>query len=149
MDTAVAESPAEPKREWRLPRNSLDTELAEQLIARARADGVSLVGPDGLLSGIVGQILETALEVELTEELGYERHERSDSANSRNGSSKKTLQTDVGPVAIQVPRDRDGSFDPVIMPKHSRRLSGFDEQVLSLYAKGSTTGDIVDHVADI
>jgi transposase-like protein len=146
--TAVQGLPAE-KREWRLPRNSLDKKLAEQLVAEAREDGVSLVGPDGLLSGIVGQILETALEVEMTEELGYERHERTDSANSRNGTSKKTLQTDVGSVTIDVPRDRNGSFDPVIVPKHSRRLSGFDEHVLSLYAKGFTTGDIVDHVADI
>ena len=146
--TAVAEPPVD-RREWRLPRNSLDKELAEQLVAVAKADGVSLVGPDGLLSGIVGQILETALEVEMTEELGYDKHERTDSPNSRNGTSSKTVQTDVGPVTIDVPRDRDGSFDPVIVPKHSRRLSGFDEQVLSLYAKGFTTGDIVDHVADI
>lgn len=145
---AVAESTAE-KKEWRLPRNSLDRELAEQLVAKAKADGVSLVGPDGLLSGIVGQVLETALEVELTEELGYERHERTDSDNSRNGASSKTVQTDVGAVTIDVPRDRNGSFDPVVVPKHSRRLSGFDDQVLSLYAKGFTTGDIVDHVADI
>lgn len=146
--TAVAELPVD-RREWRLPRNGLDKELAEQLVAAAKADGVSLVGPDGLLSGIVGQILETALEVEMTEELGYDKHERTDSTNARNGTSSKTIQTDVGPVTIDVPRDRDGSFDPVIVPKHSRRLSGFDEQVLSLYAKGFTTGDIVDHVADI
>jgi transposase-like protein len=127
----------------------LDKELAEHLVARAREDGVNLVGPDGLVSGIVGQLLETALEVEMSEHLGYERHERSPSTNSRNGASSKTLQSDVGPVTIEVPRDRDSSFDPVIVPKHSRRLSGFDEQVLSLYAKGFTTGDIVDHVADI
>lgn len=150
--TAVEEALPEATRtgrKFRLPRNSLDKALAEQLVAQAQADGVNLVGPDGLLSGIVGQLLETALEVEITEHLGYERHERTDSANSRNGTSTKTLQTDVGPVTIDTPRDRDGSFDPVIAPKHSRRLSGFDDQVVSLYAKGFTTGDIVDHVADI
>jgi putative transposase len=150
--TAVEEgrpSATETAREFRLPRNSLDKELAEQLVAQAREDGVNLVGADGLLSRIVGQLMETALEVEITDHLGYERHARSDSANSRNGKSSKTLQTDVGPVTINTPRDRDGNFDPVIVPKHSRRLSGFDEQVLSLYAKGFTTGDIVDHVADI
>jgi putative transposase len=141
------ETPA--KGGFRLPRKSLDKELAEQLVARAREDGVNLVGPDGLLSGIVGQLLETALEVEMSEHLGYERHERSPSTNSRNGASSKTLHSDVGPVTIEVPRDRDSSFDPVIVPKHSRRLSGFDEQVLSLYAKGFTTQDIVDHVAEI
>lgn len=146
--TEVAQRPTE-KWEWRLPRDGLDRELAERLVAKAKADGVSLVGPDGLLSGIVAQVLETALEVEMAEELGYERHERTDSANSRNGTSSKTVQTDVGPVTIDVPRDRDGSFEPVIVPKHSRRLSGFDDQVVSLYAKGFTTGDIVDHVAEI
>jgi putative transposase len=118
-------------------------------VAQAREDGVDLVGPDGLLSGIVGQLLETALEVEMTDHLGYVRHARSDTSNSRNGTSPKTLHTDVGPVTIDTPRDRAGSFDPVIVPKHSRRLSGFDERVLSLYAKGFSTQDIVDHVADI
>lgn len=148
--TAVEETPPRKvKKELRLPRNSLDRELAEKLVAQAREDGVDLVGPDGLLSGIVGQILETALEVEMTEELGYERHARTEATNARNGTSPKTLHTDVGPVTINVPRDRNGSFDPVIVPKHSRRLSGFDDQVISLYAKGFTTGDIVDHVADI
>ena len=149
--TAVEEAPpAETaNREFRLPRPSLDNELAEQLVAQAREDGVSLVGLYGLLSGIVGQLLETALGVEMTDHLGYERHERSSSTNSRNGTSSKTLQTDVGPVTIDAPRDRDGSFEPVIVPKHARRLSGFDDQVLSLYAKGFTTQDIVDHVADI
>jgi putative transposase len=148
--TAVEESlETAAMRAFRLPRNGLDKELAEYLVAQAREDGVNLVGPDGLLSGIVGQLLETALEVEMSEHLGYERHERSPSTNSRNGASSKTLHSDVGPVTIEVPRDRDSSFDPVIVPKHSRRLSGFDEQVLSLYAKGFTTQDIVDHVADI
>lgn len=77
-------------------------------------------------AAVVGQILETALDVELTEELGYDRHERSESTNNRNGSSKKTVQTDVGPVTIDVPRDRNGSFDPVIVSNHARRLSGID-----------------------
>jgi len=133
-----------------LPRLALDQELAERLVAGAReGDGPGLVGPDGLLAQIAGQLLETALGVELTEHLGHELHGRSNGPNARNGTTPKTVQTDVGPVRLKVPRDRDGSFDPVIVPKHSRRLSGFDAQVLSLYAKGFTTGDIVDHVADI
>ena len=111
--------------------------------------GMDLVGPDGLLAGLVGQLLETALGVELTEHLGYGPHERRAGSNARNGTTPKTVQTDVGPVALAVPRDREGSFEPAIVAKHARRLSGFDDQVLSLYAKGFTTGDIVDHVADI
>jgi len=135
----------------RLPR--LDQDLADRLVADAReAGGVgSLAGPDGLLAGLVGQLLETALGVELDDHLGYEAHGRrpEGSSNARNGSTPKRVQTDIGPVDIDVPRDRDGSFDPLVVPKHARRLSGFDDQVLSLYAKGFTTGDIVEHVEDI
>ncbi|MCP4305167.1 MAG: IS256 family transposase [bacterium] len=135
----------------RLPR--LEQDLADRLVAEAReAGGVgALTGPDGLLSGLVAQVLETALSVELADHLGYEPHERrpSDSTNARNGTTPKTVQTDVGPVRVDVPRDRDGSFDPIVVPKHARRLSGFDEQVMSLYSKGFTTGDIVEHVEEI
>lgn len=134
-----------------LPR--LDQGLADQLVADAREAGgvASLTGPDGLLSSLVGQLLETALAVELDDHLGYEAHDRrpSGSTNARNGTTPKRVQTDVGPVDLEVPRDRDGSFDPIVVPKHARRLSGFDEQVLSLYAKGFTTGDIVEHVEEI
>lgn len=139
------------KQRMVLPR--LDQELADRLVAEAREAGgvASLTGPDGLLSGLVAQLLETALGVELDDHLGYEAHGRrpSGSANARNGTTPKRVQTDVGPVDIEVPRDRDGSFDPIVVPKHARRLSGFDEQVLSLYAKGFTTGDIVEHVEEI
>lgn len=78
-------------------------------MVQARDDAVDLVGRDGLLAGNVGQLLEAALEVAMTEELGYERH-------ARSGTSPKTFQTDLGPVTIDVPRDRNGSFDPVIAP---------------------------------
>ena len=138
-------------RRLELPR--LDQGLADQLVAEAREAGgvAALTGPDGLLSGLVAQLLETALGVELADHLGYEPHGRrlAGSTNARNGTTPKRVQTDVGPVDLEVPRDRDGSFDPIVVPKHARRLSGFDEQVLSLYAKGFTTGDIVEHVADI
>ena len=118
----------------RLPR--LDQDVADRLVAEAREAGgvMALCGPDGLLSGLVAQLLETALGVELADHLGYERHERRPPGvtNARNGTTPKRVQTDVGPVDLVVPRDRDGSFDPVVVPKHVRRLSGFDEQVLSL-----------------
>ena len=134
-----------------MPR--LEQGLAERLVAEAREAGgvAALTGPDGLLAGLVAQILETALGVELDDHLGYDRHGRrpDGTSNARNGTTSKTVHTDVGPVDIDVPRDRDGSFDPIVVPKHARRLSGFDEQVLSLYAKGFTCNDIVEHVAEI
>ena len=123
--------------------------LAEQLVATARTQGVELTGPRGLLTGLTRQVLEAALETELGEHLGHERGERSGSGNVRNGSSAKTVRTDVGEVRINVPRDRAGTFSPTVVPKHTRRLTGFDDAVLSLYAKGMTTGDIANHLADI
>jgi transposase-like protein len=125
--------------------------LAEQLLARAREEGVDLVGPDGLLSKVTKSVIEAALGAELTEHLGYEPNDAAGrgSGNSRNGTTTKTIHTDVGPVTIEVPRDRDGSFTPVIVPKHSRRLEGFDEAVVSLYAKGLTTGEIQAHMHEI
>jgi transposase-like protein len=134
-----------------LPR--LDQSLAQQLVTEAREAGgvAALTGPDGLLAGLVAQILQTALNVELDDHLGYDRNGRrpEGTSNARNGTTAKTVHTDVGPVDLDVPRDRDGTFDPVVVPKHTRRLSGFDEQVLSLYAKGFTCNDIVEHVAEI
>jgi transposase-like protein len=123
--------------------------VAEQLVAAARTQGVELTGPGGLLTGLTKQVLETALDAELVEHLGHERGERSGSGNVRNGSSAKTVRTDVGEVRISVPRDRAGTFTPAVVPKHTRRLTGFDDAVLSLYAKGMTTGDIANHLADI
>ena len=123
--------------------------LADQLVATARTQGVELTGPGGLLTGLTKQVLETALDVELTEHLGHDRHERSGAGNVRNGSTGKTVRTDIGEVRIAVPRDRAGTFAPMVVPKHTRRLAGFDEAVLSLYAKGMTTGDIANHLADV
>jgi putative transposase len=95
-------------------------------------------------------VLQTALEAELTEHLGHEHGGvPGPGGNIRNGHSAKTVRTQIGDVQIKVPRDRAGSFEPVMVPKHVRRLTGFDEQVISLYAKGMTTGDIANHLADI
>jgi putative transposase len=124
-------------------------ELAEQLVAAARTSGVELTGPGGLLTGLTKQVLETALEVEMDEHLGYEKHERAGTSNARNGHTEKTVRTELGEVRIDVPRDRQGSFAPQVVPKHVRRIAGFDEAVISLYAKGMTTGDIANHLADV
>jgi len=124
---------------------------AEQLVEQARTDGVELTGNDGLLTALVRQVLQTGLDVELTDHLGYERHavEGRGSGNSRNGSYPKTVTTDIGKVDLAVPRDRNGTFNPVTVPKGQRRLAGLTANVVSLYAKGMSTGDIQAHLAEI
>ncbi|WP_414988684.1 IS256 family transposase [Aeromicrobium sp.] len=124
-------------------------QIAEQLLAQAKEQGVSLVGPGGLLGGLTKKVLETSLEAEMTEHLGYEKHAVSASDNARNGTRSKTVLTEVGPVQIEVPRDRDGSFEPKIVKKRQRRLDGIDEIVLSLTARGLTTGEVAAHFDDV
>jgi putative transposase len=123
----------------------------QALVERARSEGVALTGEDGLLTGMVREVLQAGLDVEMTEHLGYEHYEPAgrNSGNSRNGSYPKTVKTDVGPVELQMPRDREGTFEPVTVPKHVRRLEGLGANVLSLYAKGLTTGEIQAHLAEI
>ena len=125
--------------------------LAQDLVDCARAEGVELVGPGGLLTGLTKAVLETALEAELSEHLGYDKHDPMgrNRENSRNGVRAKTVLTEIGPVQIEVPRDRDGSFDPMIVRKRQRRLDGIDEIVLSLTARGLTTGEIAAHFAEV
>jgi putative transposase len=130
----------------------IDTQqLAQQLVERARLEGVDLVGPDGLLTGLTKTVLETALEAEMSEHVGYDKHDPAgrNGQNSRNGTRAKTVLTEVGPVEIEVPRDRDGSFDPVIVRKRQRRLDGIDQIVLSLTARGLTTGEVAAHFAEV
>jgi transposase-like protein len=131
--------------------DAADEELARQLAERARAEGLSLTGPGGLLGRLTKVVLESALEGELDAHLGYGRHDPAgrDGGNSRNGHRGKTVLTDVGPVELSVPRDRDASFEPVIVPKRARRLGGIDDIVVSLVAKGLTTGEVQAHLAEI
>jgi transposase-like protein len=130
---------------------SADEQLAKELVERARSEGAQLVGPGGLLTDLTKTVLETALEVEMEDHLGYAKHspEGRDKGNSRNGSRSKRVLTEVGEVEIDVPRDRDGSFEPRIVEKRQRRLSGVDELVISLAAKGLTTGEIAARFADV
>ena len=125
--------------------------LAEQLLAQAREQGVDLVGPNGLLNQLTKTVLETALEAEMSEHLGYDKHDPADRnrGNSRNGTRAKTVLTEIGPVSIEVPRDTDATFDPQIVRKRQRRLTGVDEIVLSPSAKGLTTGEIAAHFDDV
>jgi putative transposase len=124
---------------------------AEELVARARAESVELTGDNGLLTALVRRVLQTGLEVEMTDHVGYEPHavEGRGSGNSRNGSYPKTVTTEIGKVELRVPRDRNATFDPVTVPKGQRRLDGLSGQVISLYAKGMSTGDIQAHLAEI
>jgi transposase-like protein len=134
------------------PASSPELDAAKELVRLAKEQGLALTGPDGLLKALTKTVLETALNEELTEHLGYDKHDPSGqgSGNIRNGTRPKTVLTDThGPVEIDVPRDRAGTFEPQIIRKRQRRLSGVDEMVLSLYAKGLTTGEISAHFAEI
>jgi putative transposase len=126
-------------------------ELAQQLLEQARTEGVELIGPDGLLNQLTKTVLETALEAEMSEHLGYDKHDPAGrgTSNSRNGTRSKTVLTEIGPVEIEVPRDTDASFEPQIVRKRQRRLTGIDEIVLSLTAKGLTTGEIAAHFDEV
>src|ERR1700761_2317731 len=120
------------------PRPELTAEerAAQEMVARAREQGLSLTGPDGLLKQLTRQVLETALDQELTEHLGHEKNGQPVAGNVRNGARSKTVLTEAsGEVPIEVPRDRAGTFKPQIVKKRQRRLSGVDEIVLSLYAR--------------
>jgi transposase-like protein len=132
--------------------SSPELETAKELVRQAREQGLSLTGPDGLLKQLTKTVLETALNEELTEHLGYDKHDPAGqgSGNIRNGTRPKTVLTEAsGHVEIDVPRDRAGTFEPQIVRKRQRRLNGVDEMVISLYAKGLTTGEIAAHFAEI
>src|SRR5262245_4556995 len=129
-----------------------EEKVAEELVRRAREQGLSLTGPDGLLKQLTKTVLETALNQEMTEHLGHDKHGpvTSETGNVRNGTRPKTVLTEgSGQVPVEVPRDRAGTFEPQIVKQRQRRRSGVDEMVLSLYAKGLTTGEISAHFAEI
>jgi transposase-like protein len=126
-------------------------ELVRQLAERARAEGLRLTGEGGLLSALTKVVVESALEGELDDHLGYGKHDPAgrDGGNSRNGRRGKSVLTEAGPVSVEVPRDREGSFEPQLVKKRQRRLSGLDDLVISLSAKGLTHGEICAHLAEV
>jgi putative transposase len=131
---------------------SAEQRAALELVRMAKEQGLSITGPDGLLKQLTKTLIETALNEEMTEHLGYEKHDPAGAGtgNIRNGTRGKTVLTEsTGHVEIEVPRDRAGTFEPQIVKKRQRRLNGVDEVVLSLYAKGLTTGEISAHFAEI
>ncbi|EUA39574.1 transposase, Mutator family protein [Mycobacterium avium subsp. avium 2285 (R)] len=121
------------------------------MLADAEASGTPIDGPDGLLAQITKSVLERALDVEIADHLGYEHGDPAGngSGNSRNGHGRKTVLTTAGPVDLEVPRDRNGTFDPVIVPKRKRRLGQVEDMILSLYARGMSTRDITEHLAEV
>jgi putative transposase len=133
-----------------LKRPKIRKELLDELLAGYKSPE-DLTGPDGLLKQLTGALVERALGAELTEHLGYEAGDPdgSGSGNSRNGSSPKRLITEQGEVPIEVPRDRKGTFEPQLVKKHQRRFDGFDDKILSLYARGMTVRDIQEHLSEL
>lgn len=122
------------------------------LVRQAQDSGVALTGPNGLLKALTKSVIEAALDEEMSTHLGYDKHAVAGrgSGNSRNGTRSKTVQTDnCGPVTIDVPRDRTGTFEPQVVRKRQRRLGDLDAMVLSLYAKGLTTGEISAHLGEV
>jgi putative transposase len=131
-------------------RSKLPDELVDELLAGASTEE-EIVGPGGLLSQLTKRLVERAMEVELTDHLGYEPHQEppGGAGNTRNGGTPKTLATEHGPVAIKTPRDRDGSFEPKIVRKRQRRFEGFDEKILALYSRGLSVRDVQAHLREI
>ncbi|MBU6280585.1 MAG: IS256 family transposase [Actinomycetales bacterium] len=132
-----------------LRRAMVSDALLDEVIAQAGDQGITLTGDGGLLPELVKAVLERGLAVELDDHLGYVKGDPAGrgSPNSRNGFTPKTVGTEVGPVPLDVPRDRQGSFEPRLVPKGARRLDGLDEMIVSLYAGGMTIRDIQHHLA--
>jgi transposase-like protein len=128
----------------------LPDELIDELLAGSRTEQ-EIAGPGGLLGQLTKRLVERAMEVELTDHLGYEPHQEppGGSGNTRNGSTSKTLITESGEVRIDTPRDRGGTFEPQIVRKRQRRFEGFDDKILALYSRGLSTRDIEAHLEEI
>jgi transposase-like protein len=148
LDTSIEDRDVEASR--RLAQ-AFDPSVIDSLLADAQATGTPIDGVDGLLNKMTKAVIERALAAEMSLELGYERGDPvgAGSGNSRNGTSQKTISTPNGPVTIDVPRDRNGRFEPKIVPKRARRLGQIDEMILSLYARGMTTRDIEAHLREV
>ena len=131
-------------------RGKLPDELVDELLAGAKTEE-EIFGRGGLFNQLTKRLVERAMEVELTDHLGYEPHQEppGGAANTRNGSTPKTLITEHGPVPIKTPRDREGSFEPKIVRKRQRRFEGFDEKILALYGRGMSTRDIESHLREL
>ncbi|NJD08799.1 MAG: IS256 family transposase [Methylococcaceae bacterium] len=134
--------------------NNKQHEIPEELLASLLANYKKpddLIGENGLLKQLTKRVVERALETEMTEHLGYGKHEAvtNSAGNMRNGKSRKTLKGEFGELSIEIPRDRHGSFEPQLIPKHQTRWAGFDDKILSLYARGMTGREIQSHLEEM
>jgi putative transposase len=131
-------------------RPLIDDSALDRLMAQIDAEGLELLGPDGILTELTSRIMNRAMQAELTDHLGYEAGDPAGrgSGNNRNGTSPKTVLTDAGAIPVLVPRDRNGEFEPQLIPKHQRRLNGFNDIIISLVARGMSTRDVQAHIAD-
>jgi len=129
---------------------AIDNELIDNLL-KGYKKPEDLMGENGLLKQLTKQLLERAMAAEMTEHVGYEKHDviGNNSGNSRNGKSAKTIKGSFGTMPIEVPRDRNGTYEPQIIGKHQTRFTGFDENIISLYARGLTTREIQQHIEEI
>src|SRR6266852_4449279 len=129
---------------------TIDNELIDNLL-REYKKPEDLIGENGLLKQLTKQLLERAMAAEMTEHVGYDKHDvaGNNSGNSRNGQSAKTLKGSFGTMPIAVPRDRNGTFEPQIIEKHQTRFTGFDANILSLYSRGLSTREIQQHLEEI
>ena len=137
-----------PKKLSNAQKAELKQEWVDELVSGCRTEA-DLFGPDGVFTRLKGAVMSRLLEAEMTHHLGHERQQPRRGSNARNGHSSKTVHTENGSVLVHVPRDREGSFEPQLIGKHQRRLEGFDEKVLALYARGMTTRDISAHLREL
>src|SRR5260370_23123755 len=129
---------------------AIDLKLIDKLLADYK-NPEDILGEDGLLKQLTKALLERAMQAELTEHLGYEKHDPAghNSGNSRNGATTKTLKGDFGEVPIETPRDRNGSYEPKVIGKNQTRFTGFDDKIVSMYARGMSTREIQGHLEEI
>lgn len=132
-------------------KKKIEEKILDQLL-EGYSSPEDLIGPEGLLTELKKRLIGRVMDAELTTHLGYEKHHRkpeSTTGNARNGHSAKTLRSDDGKLEIQVPRDRDGSYESTLVPKHQRHFDGFDEVIISLYSRGLTVRDIQEHLKEL
>ena len=129
---------------------TIDNELIDNLLKDYKKPE-DIIGENGLLKQLTKRLLERAMSAEMTEHVGYEKHDvaGNNSGNSRNGKSAKTIKGTFGEMALELPRDRNGTFEPQIIEKHQTRFTGFDENIISLYARGLSTREIQQHIEEI
>ncbi len=129
---------------------ALPNDLIDSLLANYKKPE-DLIGENGLLKQLTKALVERALQAEMAEHLGHDKHEpvTNSTGNARNGKSRKTLKGEFGELPIEIPRDREGSFEPQLIPKHQTRWTGFDDKIISLYSRGMTVREIQAHLTDM